>query len=90
MTDDRGGGTSDAMLSSRRCGAKTRSGAPCRAPAVRGKNRCRMHGGAPGAGAPRGNRNALTHGPSTREAIEERRQPRALPRQSRRLMQRIE
>jgi hypothetical protein len=49
-----------------------------------------MHGGAPGAGAPRGNRNALTHGPSTREAIEERRQPRALPRQSRRLMQRIE
>ena len=54
MTDDRGGGTSDAMLSSRRCGAKTRSGAPCRAPAVRGKNRCRMHGRRAGRGrAPR-------------------------------------
>jgi len=90
MTDDRPGGNSDAMLSSRRCGAKTRSGAPCRAPAVRGKKRCRMHGGAPGAGAPRGNRNALRHGRSTREAIEERRQLRALLRQSRRLMQQIE
>jgi glucans biosynthesis protein len=49
-----------------------------------------MHGGAPGAGAPRGNRNALRHGRSTREAIEERRQLRALLRQSRRLMQQIE
>ena len=29
-----------------RCGAKTRSGCPCRAPAIRGKLRCRMHGGA--------------------------------------------
>lgn len=28
-----------------RCGAKTRSGAPCKAPAIRGKARCRMHGG---------------------------------------------
>ncbi len=29
-----------------RCGAKTRSGCPCKAPAPRGKLRCRMHGGA--------------------------------------------
>jgi hypothetical protein len=29
-----------------RCGAKTRSGCPCKAPALRGKLRCRMHGGA--------------------------------------------
>lgn len=28
-----------------RCGAKTRAGAPCLAPAVPGKRRCRMHGG---------------------------------------------
>ncbi len=28
-----------------RCGAKTRAGCPCRAPAVHGKQRCRMHGG---------------------------------------------
>ncbi len=29
-----------------RCGARTRSGCPCRAPAMRGRLRCRMHGGA--------------------------------------------
>jgi hypothetical protein len=28
-----------------RCGARTRAGCPCRAPAIRGKQRCRMHGG---------------------------------------------
>ena len=28
-----------------RCGARTREHQPCRAPAVRGKERCRMHGG---------------------------------------------
>lgn len=28
-----------------RCGARTRSGAPCQGPAVRGRGRCRMHGG---------------------------------------------
>jgi hypothetical protein len=59
-------------------------------PAVRGKKRCRMHGGAPGSGAPRGNKNALKHGWYTREAIEGRRQLRALLRQSRMLIQQIE
>jgi hypothetical protein len=49
-----------------------------------------MHGGAPGSGAPRGNTNALKHGRYTREAIEERRQVRALLRQARMLLQRIE
>src|SRR6516164_2281463 len=33
------------MLASPRCGARTRSGEPCRAPAVRGKKVCRKHGG---------------------------------------------
>jgi uncharacterized protein YjcR len=58
-------------------------------PAVHGKKRCRMHGGAPGSGAPRGNQNALKHGLYTREAIEQRRQLRTLMRQSRLLIQDI-
>jgi uncharacterized protein YjcR len=49
-----------------------------------------MHGGAAGSGAPRGNKNALKHGRYTREAIEGRRQLRALLRQSRSLIQQIE
>ena len=35
-----------------KCYAKTRSGSPCRSPSVKGKLRCRMHGGAAGSGAP--------------------------------------
>ena len=56
------------MRASPRCGAKTRRGTPCQAPAVSGKTRCRMHGGARGSGAPRGNRNALKHGRYTAES----------------------
>jgi glucans biosynthesis protein len=78
------------MLASTRCGAKTRSGKPCKSPAVAGKKRCRMHGGAPGSGAPRGNKNALKHGRYTREAIKERQQLRALLRQSRITIREIE
>lgn len=38
-----------------RCGAKTRSGHPCKNPAVRSKARCRMHGGrSTGAKTPEG------------------------------------
>jgi uncharacterized protein YjcR len=48
-----------------------------------------MHGGAPGSGAPRGNKNALKHGRFTREAIEERRRLRDLLRKSRTLLQQI-
>ncbi len=66
------------MLASPRCGARTRSGFACSAPAMRGKPRCRMHGGARGSGAPRGNRNAEKHGAFTREGIAERRANRAL------------
>jgi len=53
--------------------ARTRSDKPCRSPAVGGKKRCGMHGGAPGSGAPRGNKNALKHGLCTRHAIAQRR-----------------
>jgi hypothetical protein len=41
------------MLSSARCGARTRSGQPCQSPAAHDKKRCRMHGGAAGSGAPK-------------------------------------
>ena len=61
-----------AMQTSPRCGARTRNGETCRAPALRGKARCRMHGGAWGSGAPFGNSNAVKHGFFTSEAIDER------------------
>jgi len=77
----------EAMLASRRCGAKTRSGGACRSPAVRGKKRCRMHGGAPGCGAPRGNENARKHGLFTKDATAERRRIRALLGEARKLLQ---
>jgi len=75
-----------AMLASPRCGARTRDGHACRSPAVRGKNRCRMHGGAPGSGAPRKNRNAFKSGFYTREEIEQRRRIQDLIRQSRKFL----
>jgi hypothetical protein len=65
------------------CGARTRSGNPCRSPAVRGKRRCRMHGGAAGSGAPMRNKNALRHGHYSAEAIAQRRELAELIRQSR-------
>lgn len=38
-----------------RCGAKTRSGSPCKNPAIAGKARCRLHGGrSTGAKTPEG------------------------------------
>lgn len=44
----------------RRCTATTRDGDRCKNPAVDGSAVCRMHGA--GGGAPRGNKNAVTHG----------------------------
>ena len=75
------------MLASRRCGAKNRSGGACRSPAVRGKRRCRMHGGAQGSGAPRANQNARKHGLFTRDALAERRQIQALLGEARKLLE---
>jgi hypothetical protein len=77
------------MLASLRCGARTRLNGFCRSPAVRGKKRCRMHGGAPGSGAPKQNQNALKHGLFTKDAIEERKQVQALIGQTRKLLQHI-
>jgi len=74
------------MLASPRCGAKTRRGVACGSPAVRGKKRCRMHGGAPGSGAPTANQNARKHGLFTRRAIKERRRIEALIGEVRKLL----
>ncbi|KTD33245.1 hypothetical protein Lnau_2893 [Legionella nautarum] len=50
-----------AFESAARCGARTKGnhGQPCRCPAIKGKARCRVHGGAKGSGAPRYNLNAF-------------------------------
>jgi hypothetical protein len=57
-----------------RCGARTRRGTPCPSPVVKGKRRCRMHGGAHGSGAPKGERNgSYRHGFYTAKAMAERR-----------------
>ena len=69
-----------------RCGARTRKGSPCRSPAVRGKARCRMHGGAAGSGAPEGSRNgAWRHGGRSAAAVVLRQLASGLAREARRL-----
>ncbi|MGC1863859.1 MAG: HGGxSTG domain-containing protein [Methylocystis sp.] len=61
-----------------RCEALTRAKTPCGCPAIRGRARCRLHGGH-SPGAPRGDRNGnYTDGAWTAEAIEERRWLRSL------------
>jgi hypothetical protein len=63
-----------------RCGAKTRAGGACQCPALRGRKRCRLHGGL-SPGAPRGRKNGnFKSGDWTAEAIEERRWVRSLVR----------
>jgi uncharacterized protein YjcR len=74
------------MLGSPRCGAKTRAGTPCRSPAATGKRRCRMHGGANGSGAPKGNQNAVSHGAYTSGALRERAELRLLIQESAELL----
>lgn len=52
----------NARFRSPRCGARNRAGEPCKAPALRGRPRCRLHGGH-SPGAPQGERNgAWKHG----------------------------
>ena len=79
--------TPGPMGASPRCGARTRAGGACRSPAVHGKKRCRMHGGAQGSGAPRANQNARKHGLFTGDAIAERRQIQALLGEARKLLE---
>jgi hypothetical protein len=56
---------------------------------MRSKRRCKIHGGAPGGGAPLGNRNALRHGRYTAKAFAARRAIQALLRENRKLLQSI-
>ena len=51
------------FASATRCGARTRQGTPCACPAVRGKKRCRLHGG-------------LSTGPRTAEGMARSKQAR--------------
>jgi hypothetical protein len=71
----------DLMNLAPRCLAKNRKGSPCQAPAMRGKRRCRLHGGK-STGAPKGSQNALKHGRYTAEAAAQRRAVRDLIRAS--------
>jgi hypothetical protein len=56
------------------CGAKLRGGGCCTREPMPGRHRCRRHGGAPGSGAPKGNRNRLVHGLRSGEAVALRKQ----------------
>ncbi|MEZ5709072.1 MAG: HGGxSTG domain-containing protein [Blastomonas sp.] len=58
----------EQLANSPRCAAKTRQGCACQSPAVKGRRRCRMHGGT-NPGAPKGNRNAYKHGGRTAKAM---------------------
>ena len=78
-----------AMQASPRCGARTRDGNACRAPALDGKTRCRMHGGARRSGAPKGNQNARTHGLFTASAKIERDHVRVLLDETSRTLQEL-
>src|SRR5271170_3116341 len=76
-----------------RCEALTRSGAPCRSPAM-SNGRCRMHGGASTGprtpeGLQRSRRSRWKHGLYSSEARAEQKRVRELIRQSRDLLKRL-
>ena len=72
----------------RRCGAKTRRGTLCQKPALRGRPRCKLHGGL--GGAPRGPKNGnYKHGRHTKKAQAEAREARARLRELERLGRRL-
>lgn len=77
-----------AFQSAPRCGARTKNnqGKPCRCPAIKGKARCRVHGGAKGSGAPPFNLNAFKHGESTGDAKALRKEIRQAIQRSKNLM----
>ena len=78
-----------------RCGAKTRAGTPCKNPAVRGRRRCRMHGGrSTGAKTPEGRARLSAlhwkHGRSTTAAKAEAKRRAAVGREIRAELKEIE
>jgi glucans biosynthesis protein len=60
------------MNRAKRCGARNRRGMPCGCPALKGRKRCRLHGGH-SPGAPLGNRYAYVHGLRSGEDVALRR-----------------
>jgi hypothetical protein len=79
------------LAKARRCGARTRAGSACKQAAVRGRARCRMHGGAKGSGGPRGDRNGnFKEGLWTRESVDQRKAMRARVKEVRALLRAIE
>ncbi len=73
------------------CGARTRSGAPCRNLSMK-NGRCRMHGGAStgpktAAGLAKSRTAGLIHGGRSREMIKFRKQMRELRTRARRLIE---
>lgn len=80
----------ELMRRAPRCSATSkRTDQPCRAPAVRGKSVCLIHGGR--AGAPSGQRNGMyQHGGRTKQAQAERRHLPELLRAARDLIGRVE
>jgi glucans biosynthesis protein len=79
--------TEAGTAGAKHCGARTRGGRPCRNHPIRPRQRCRVHGGAPGTGAPRGNRNAVKHGRTTAAALAARRAIMRLIRASKRTLE---
>lgn len=71
------------------CGARRRDGSPCPRPPVEGRRRCRSHGCAPRAGAPKGNRNAVKHGCFTAKEIARDRRISEFIRECRETMQEV-
>jgi len=83
-----------AFMKAPRCGAKTRKGTPCQAPAMK-NGRCRMHGGkSTGPRTPEGieriRQAHLKHGRFTREAIAHRKELNALIREWRGTLKEID
>ena len=76
------------FFSAPRCGARTKLGTSCRAPAMRNRNRCRLHGGQStgpktSAGIERIRAARTIHGNYSRAAIAERKSLNAMVRQIR-------
>ena len=67
----------DVARSAPRCGARKKSdGQPCQCPAIRGRPKCRLHGGKGGGPKGEGNGRYRT-GRFTQEVVEERQKARA-------------
>lgn len=81
----------DALLKAQlapRCGARTRSGKPCKAPAMK-NGRCRMHGGK-STGAPLGKRHGrYKHGKYTNDVLAFNSHLKALIRKANQLVEEI-